>query len=148
MENDLKLQKSRPDHLWKPGQSGNPAGRPVSSRQKISERLLSDLAEVWEAHGKRVLESLAISDPGKLAQIAYGLLPKDVFVRVEDQRTPGGLDPDAYATLRRLLDLIESCNVDGDPQAVFAALEEDLRARMSQQVTTIEGIAREQKVVS
>src|SRR5262245_40163849 len=119
MGSDLKLQKSRPDHLWKPGQSGNPAGRPLSSRQKISERLLSDLAEVWDAHGKRVLESLAISDPGKLATIAYGLLPKDVFVRVEDQRAPGGLDPDAYASLRRLLDLIESCGAVGEPQRVF-----------------------------
>jgi len=30
-----------------------------------------------------------------MAQIAYGLLPRDVFVRVEDQRAPGGLDADS-----------------------------------------------------
>jgi hypothetical protein len=35
------------------------------------------------------------------------------------------------ATLRRVLDLIEACKVDGDPQAVFAAIEEDVRARMA-----------------
>jgi hypothetical protein len=29
---------------------------------------------VWETHGASVLERLAITDPGKLAQIAYGLL--------------------------------------------------------------------------
>jgi hypothetical protein len=62
----------------------------VSSRQKISERLLADLAVVWETHGASVLERLAITDPGKLAQIAYGLLPRDVFISVE-QRTPGNL---------------------------------------------------------
>ena len=39
---------------WKPGQSGNPAGRPLGARQRISEKLLADLAEVWETNGKAV----------------------------------------------------------------------------------------------
>lgn len=30
-----------------------------------------------------MLRRLAIEDPGKLAQIAYGLLPRDVFISVE-----------------------------------------------------------------
>jgi hypothetical protein len=38
----------------------------------------------------------AYEDPGKLAQIAYGLLPRDVFISVE-QRTPGNLEPDEWA---------------------------------------------------
>ena len=38
-------------------------------------------------------ERLAVTDPGKLAQIAYGLLPRDIFISVE-QRMPGKLDPD------------------------------------------------------
>ena len=40
-------------------------------------------------------------------------------------------EPEAWATLRHVLDLIEARKVDGDPQAVFAAIEEDLRARMA-----------------
>jgi hypothetical protein len=121
----LRDEKGR----WLQG-SGSPSpGRPVSSRQRISERLLQDLAGVWEEHGKTVLERLAKDDPAKLAQIAYGLLPRDVFVKVEDQRTPGGLDADSYAALRRLLDVIESCGAIGEPQQVFAMIEEDLRAR-------------------
>ena len=70
---------------WKPGQSGNPAGRPIGARQKISEKLLADLAVVWETEGESVLRRLAIEDPGKLAQIAYGLLPRDVFISVEQR---------------------------------------------------------------
>jgi hypothetical protein len=92
--------------------------------------LLADLAGIWEEHGKDVLTKLAVSDPGKLATIAYGLLPRDVFISVE-QKTPGNLEPEAWATLRRVLDLIEACKVEGDPQAVFAAIEDDLRARMA-----------------
>ena len=78
-----------------------------------------------------MLERLARDEPGKLATIAYGLLPRDLFVRVEDQRTPGNLDPDAYAALRSLLDVIEKCGAIGEPQQVFAMIEEDLRARLA-----------------
>jgi len=59
-----------------PGQSGNPKGGPIGARQKISEQLLADLAVVWEHQGESVLRRLAIEDPGKLAQIAYVLLPR------------------------------------------------------------------------
>lgn len=33
------------------------------------------------------LQRLAVTDPGKLAQIAYGLLPRDVFISVEQRTT-------------------------------------------------------------
>lgn len=58
--------------------------RPVSSPRKISERLLSDLAVVWEKHG-----------PGKLA---CGLLPRDVLVSVANTG-PGNVTSDASALL-------------------------------------------------
>ena len=35
------------------------------------------------------------------------LLPRDVFISVE-QRTPGNLDPDEWAILRRVIDLIQA----------------------------------------
>jgi hypothetical protein len=54
-----------------------------------------------------VLQRLAVTDPGKLAQIAYGLLPRDVFISFE-QRTPGNLDPDEWAILRRVIDIIQA----------------------------------------
>jgi len=94
------------------------------------KRLLADLAEVWEVSGKEVLERLAKDDPAKLVTIAFGLLPRDVFISVE-QKTPGNLEAEAWATLRRVLDLIEACKIEGDPWAVFAANRGDLRARMA-----------------
>jgi hypothetical protein len=90
--------------------------------------LLQDLAGIWEEHGRNVLERLAKDDPGTLATIAYGLLPKDVFVCVEDQRTPGNLEPEAWAALRRVLDIIQAAKVDGDPQAIFEKIEAVLRS--------------------
>jgi hypothetical protein len=47
------------------------------------EKMLADLATVWQTHRGSVLARLAATDPGKLAQIAYGLLPRDVFISPE-----------------------------------------------------------------
>ena len=63
---------------------GESIGKACRARQRISEQLLTDLARVRETHRVSVLERLAISDPGKLAQIAYGLLPRDVFISAAD----------------------------------------------------------------
>jgi hypothetical protein len=120
---------------WLPGRSANPAGRGMTNRQRISEKLLADLAAVWEEHGKSVLERLAVDEPGKLAQIAYGLLPRDLMISVET-KTPGNLDADSYAALRRLLDVIESCGAIGEPQQVFEMIEEDLRARLAKPIAS------------
>ena len=124
----------RVGHRWKPGKSGNPAGRPLGARQRISEKLLADLATVWEAHGESVLTRLAITDPGKLATIAYGLLPRDVFINVQ-QSVPGNLEPEAWATLRRVLDIIQACAPAGaEPAAVFETIETALRAEYAKPV--------------
>ena len=124
----------RVGHRWKPGKSGNPAGRPLGARQRISEKLLADLATVWEAHGESVLARLAITEPGKLAQIAYGLLPRDVFISVE-QRAPGNLEPDEWATLRRVLDIIQASAPEGaEPSRVFETIEQALRAEYAKPI--------------
>ena len=104
----------------------------MSSRQKISEKLLADLALVWETHGASVLE-LAITDPGKLAQIAYGLLPRDVFISVE-QRTPGNLDPDEWAILRRVIDLIQANAKGAELGPVLETIENALRADQAKMI--------------
>lgn len=74
-----------------------------------------------------VLQRLAVTDPGKLAQIAYGLLPRDVFISVE-QRTPGNLDPDEWAILRRVIDLIQANAKGAELGPVLETIENALRA--------------------
>ena len=44
------------NHLWKPGQSGNPMGRPKGAKNKISEKFLENLQDNWEKHGVDALE--------------------------------------------------------------------------------------------
>jgi hypothetical protein len=117
---------------WLKGTPSPSPGRPVSSRQKISEKLLADLV-VWEEHGVSVLQRLAATDPGKLAQIAYGLLPRDVFISVE-QRTPGNLDPDEWAILRRVIDLIKVNANGAELGPVLETIENALRADQAKMI--------------
>jgi hypothetical protein len=61
---------------FKPGQSGNPAGRPKGSRHKLEEVFVADLVEAWKLHGKAALDTVATKEPAKFAQIAASVLPK------------------------------------------------------------------------
>ena len=70
---------------------------------------------------------LRIDDPATYARLAVSLVPKDVQISVE-QKTPGNLEPEAYAALRRVLDIIQAANIEGDPQAIFERIESVLRA--------------------
>ena len=53
----------RPAHLFKPGQSGNPAGPKPGYKQKLSKSYLKELHDLWEARGKGILEQLADEKP-------------------------------------------------------------------------------------
>jgi hypothetical protein len=63
---------------FKPGQSGNPAGRPKGARSRLGEAFLSDLADAWADHGVEAIERVAKSDPGTFCKIVSNVLPKEV----------------------------------------------------------------------
>ena len=62
---------------FKPGQSGNPKGRPVGSRHKLSEAFLADVHEAWQEHGKAAVDAMAEHHPEKFCLMVASLLPKN-----------------------------------------------------------------------
>jgi hypothetical protein len=59
-----------------------------------------------------------------------------VLVNVQ-QSAPGNLKPDEWATLRRVLDIIQACAPEGaEPAQVFETIETALRAEYAK---TIDG---------
>jgi Family of unknown function (DUF5681) len=65
------------------GQSGNPAGRPKGSRNKLAEGYLDDVYQKWLQHGSKALETMATSEPAKFCQIIASLLPKEMHIKDE-----------------------------------------------------------------
>lgn len=136
----MNQQTNKGGHRWAKGVSGNPAGRPLGSRQRIAEALLRDLGEVWAEQGKTILERLALSDPGKLATIAFGLLPREAFLSVQTQSMVGGAE---WQGLRAIIDAIRAAGVDGDdPEQVFGYVLECVNRGNPK---LIEGTVRAQK---
>ena len=84
--------------LFKPGQSGNPAGRPVLSRNKLGERFVEDLYLDWREHGAEVIEAVRVNDPSTYLKVVASLLPKDVHINV-------GLGEQLAAMLEQMQDI-------------------------------------------
>jgi len=72
---------------WKPGQSGNPAGRPLGARSKFSLAFYEDLLDVWTEHGKEAMVMTAKKDPATFVRVAASLMPKQVKAEITDMRT-------------------------------------------------------------
>jgi Family of unknown function (DUF5681) len=111
-DSDSTARKHRQRGLipWKPGQSGNPKGRPKGSRSKLSELFIADLYESWKTLGKPALLAAAWTDPVAYVRVVASLMPRElettitpVTERMSDAQLEaivargieGGLDPAA-----------------------------------------------------
>lgn len=68
---------------WKPGQSGNPAGRPKGARSKLGEAFLKALQQDFAEHGAAVIERVRLTKPDAYLRIIAYLLPRDVNLNVD-----------------------------------------------------------------
>ena len=94
---------------YKPGQSGNPKGRPKGSRNKLTEEFIRDLANTWETMGKAALMTVAWTSPAEFVRVVASLMPRDVDVTVTNIRAE-------RMTSRELESLIEQhSGVGEDP---------------------------------
>ncbi len=80
---EIAETKQRPAHLYKPGQSGNPAGRPKGTRNKLSDDFLKDFHNAWQEHGNGALKKMATEKPAEFVKAAVQLMPRDLHVKAD-----------------------------------------------------------------
>ena len=105
---------------YKPGQSGNPKGRPKGSRNKLSEDFFRDLSEAWRAFGKPALMTAAWTHPVEFVRIVAQLMPKDVEATVTNIRAERMSDDELEALIERHSDVGQDpLEAEKDPEEVF-----------------------------
>jgi Family of unknown function (DUF5681) len=79
-DSDSTVWKHRQRGLipWRRGQSGNPRGRPLGSRNKLSEDFIADLYESWKTLGKPALLAAAWTDPVAYVRVVASLVPREL----------------------------------------------------------------------
>ena len=82
-EDTQPQQEKKGKKLWKPGESGNPEGRPRGARSKFGEDFVEGYAEHWAKHGERVLDELVEKDIAAYSRIACAILPK--VIELDDE---------------------------------------------------------------
>jgi len=77
---------------FKPGQSGNPKGRPLGARNRLGGAFLEALESDFKEHGVSAIERVRNERPHEYLKVIAGILPKELSVTVEEELSDAELD--------------------------------------------------------
>ena len=116
---------------WRKGESGNPGGKPVAARNKLSAAFIKALSEEFEQCGVAAIKVGFDTEPVKMLQIVASLMPKDVHISARpledltDDELRNALDTiDRFLADPRASALGAGATYQGEPAAVVPALPE------------------------
>src|SRR5262249_52921448 len=66
-----------PTNLWRPGESGNPAGRLRGSGNRMSEAVICALLRDFSKHGEKAIAKVRRTQPAAYLKILARLVPRE-----------------------------------------------------------------------
>ena len=72
------------DTRFKPGVSGNPAGKPKGARTKLGEAFIEALHDSFKKRGIEAIEAVIDEKPEQYLKVIASLMPKDVNLNIND----------------------------------------------------------------
>jgi hypothetical protein len=96
---------------WKKGESGNPQGRQVGVRSKITNAFLKDLEADWRQYGVGAIAAGREKDPIGYVKVVAALLPKQIEAEVKH----------SLADFLRSLDQPDAADVAPEPADIRTA---------------------------
>src|SRR5258708_6159022 len=66
---------------WQSGQSGNPKGRPIGSRNKLNEKFILALHDDFAKHGPAVIADVRKKRPEIYLKVIASILPRELHFK-------------------------------------------------------------------
>jgi len=82
-----QTEMPKEDTQFKPGNLGGP-GRPLGSKNRLSEYFLTELAYHFEEHGREAIERVFDDRPGEYLRIIAALIPRELLLEVSTGEKP------------------------------------------------------------
>ena len=122
---------------WKPGVSGNPAGKPIGTRHAFSQGFIRDFALVWQEEGLQAVRKVARKSPESFVAIAAKVCPADVRVSIEP--SAGGLSPEDWILVQQVVQAVKAALPDAAERNPTEAFQFVLGALRQADAKTING---------